>query len=56
MSRSKGRTSLNEARYTTQLIYLMIGLPYVPHGGLLITIAYVLLMCEVSRQPAQTLL
>ena len=36
MSRSKGRSSLHEARYTAQLIYLMIsiGLPYVHHGGL----------------------
>ena len=36
MSRSKGRASLHEARYTAQLIYLTIcvGLPYVPHGGL----------------------
>ena len=36
MSRSKGRSSFDKARYTTQLIYLMIcvGLPYVPHGGL----------------------
>ena len=36
MSRSKGRSSLHEARYTAQLIYLMIciGLPYVPHGDL----------------------
>ena len=36
MPRSKGRSSLHEARYAEQLIYLMmcIGLPYVPHGGL----------------------
>ena len=35
MSRSKGRSSLHEARYTVQLIYLTIcvGLPDVPHGG-----------------------
>ena len=32
MSRSKGRSSLHEARYTAQMI--CIGLPYVPHGGL----------------------
>ena len=36
MSRSKGRSSLHEARYAAQLIYLMICicLPYVPRGGL----------------------
>ena len=36
MLRSKGRSSLHEARYTSQLIYLMncVGLPYVPDGGL----------------------
>ena len=33
---SKGCSSLGEAYYTAQLIYLMIyvGLPDVPHGGL----------------------
>ena len=35
MSRSKGRSSLHEARYNAQLIYFIIcvGLPYVPHEG-----------------------
>ena len=39
MSRSKGRSPLHEAHYTSQLIYVMIcvGLPDVPHGGLRFT-------------------
>ena len=52
MSRSKGRSSLHEARYTAQLVYLMIcvGLPFCPMEGYVhvmafITIADVLLMC-----------
>ena len=64
MSKSKGHSSLHEARYTAQLIYLIcVGLPDVPHGGLcpcdgiqaVITIANIRLMCVASCQPPQPL-
>ena len=48
MSRLKGRSSLHEARYTAQLIYLIIcvGLPNVYiHVMAFITTADILLMC-----------
>ena len=59
MSKSKGHSSLHEARYTAELIYLIcVGLPDVPHAGLrscdgiqaMITTANVLLMCVGSCQ------
>ena len=64
MSKSKGHSSLHEARRTAQMIYMIcVGLPDVPHGGLrpcdgiqaVITTANVLLMCVGSCQPSQHL-